>query len=211
MEKKFKRVPFDLELAKDIQSGKTEGRIVTNIYGNELCNVRIICWDRKDIMLPLIGLYETYNHEEGCVFFNEKGLDPYCDREVVYIKLPEEAPKHEFQVGDKVLCFGHDDDEVFEIKEIKENYAYLNDGQRMSFDSMILYYRPKNNEFKPFDKVLVRCSVYTCWQTAFYSHYIKDNNDDKHYVTTSGAYYKGSEILPYIGNERLVGTTNNPE
>jgi hypothetical protein len=70
---------------------------------------------------------------------------------------------------------------------------------------------PKH-EFKPFDKVLVRSEEtgYCIWQAAFYSHF-ENNKGDGHHVTTAGDYYLDGEVIPYAGNEHLVGTTNNPK
>lgn len=64
----------------------------------------------------------------------------------------------------------------------------------------------KKHEFKPFDKVLVRDGT-SVWQAGFYSHSetIKDNN---YYITTAGDLYLEEEIIPYVGNESLVGTTD---
>lgn len=82
-------------------------------------------------------------------------------------------------------------------------------GDDAIFTNLVLEVTDNEPQFKPFDKVLVRCSAYgyTCWRAAFYSHY-EEGNDDKHHVTTSGAYYMDNEILPYEGNEHLVGTTD---
>lgn len=46
-------VVFSLQLAKDIQAGKTKGRIVTR----DGKPVRILCWDAKGDY-PLIGLID---------------------------------------------------------------------------------------------------------------------------------------------------------
>lgn len=54
MEQKLVKVPFDVELAKRIQSGECEGRIVTR----DGENVRILCFDRKGTELPIVALVE---------------------------------------------------------------------------------------------------------------------------------------------------------
>lgn len=61
------------------------------------------------------------------------------------------------------------------------------------------------NDFKPFDRVVVREAKRWPWRAAFYSHY---NPITYHHYTTSGAPI--NEILPYEGNEHLIGTTNEP-
>ena len=102
MEKTYKRVPFDIELAKKIQSGEVEGRIVT-VDGN---NVRILCYDAKTLTENrIIALVSVC----GCEYVGIYFIDGRCyDKEErvvsnIVIELPEETPKHEFKPFDKVL------------------------------------------------------------------------------------------------------------
>ena len=60
-------------------------------------------------------------------------------------------------------------------------------------------------EFKPFDKVLVRNS-FGNWYPNLYSHY----NCFSH-KTITDHYYKDKDIIPYEGNEHLLGTNKEPE
>ena len=64
----------------------------------------------------------------------------------------------------------------------------------------------KHKQFKPFDRVLVREGKKWPWRATFYSHY---NSITYHHYTTSGAPI--NDILPYEGNEHLVGTADDPE
>lgn len=64
----------------------------------------------------------------------------------------------------------------------------------------------KHKEFKPFDKVLVRCEVGYRWCPALYAFY-----DGEYHVTTDSNGYEDNDILPYEGNEDLVGTTDEPD
>lgn len=59
METKYVRAPFNLELAKEITNGTKEGRIVTR--GGE--SIRILCFDRKTDMYPIISLVDVKNQE----------------------------------------------------------------------------------------------------------------------------------------------------
>ena len=59
-------------------------------------------------------------------------------------------------------------------------------------------------ELKPFDKVLVRDSYDDMWRACFFSHIRKDGK----YVTTS---FTWKFCIPYEGNERLLGTTDDFE
>lgn len=59
-------------------------------------------------------------------------------------------------------------------------------------------------KFKPFDKVLVRDSYDDMWRACFFSHI----REDGRYVTTC---FTWKFCIPYEGNERLLGTTDDFE
>lgn len=65
-----------------------------------------------------------------------------------------------------------------------------------------------HKQFKPFDKVLVRNEYNdgNKWTVDLYSHY-----SDDHHVCVGMPLAKDNDILPYEGNEHLVGTTDEPE
>ena len=64
-------------------------------------------------------------------------------------------------------------------------------------------------KFKAFDKVIVRDKdIFLKWTCDFYSHY---DNDIKHHVTSTMTKLQDDDILPYEGNEHLVGTTDSPD
>ena len=213
----YKRVSFDIELAKKIQSEEVEGRIVTG--NNEL--VRIICFDRncgKEI-IPCVALVMDDDTEQIFIA-NSHGLavredDKDLSRQF-YIELIEETPKHKFKVGNKVIIVSTG--ESGEIKNIYEygvivrvygKYDYTDCD--CSFSNIEPY--EEKHEFKPFDKVLVREDDLTSWQAAFFSHIESFEDGERFAITTSGDNYNlaNNEIIPYEGNEHLVGTTNNPE
>ena len=62
-------------------------------------------------------------------------------------------------------------------------------------------------QFKPFDKVLVRDHE-NVWQPDLYGFW--DKCRDNH-TTMTDSYISDSDILPYEGNEELVGTIDEPE
>lgn len=64
-------------------------------------------------------------------------------------------------------------------------------------------------KFKPYDRVLVKDSN-NRWKIDFYSYF---NNEYNAHHTMSYSLYQvpHNEILPYEGNEHLVGTTDEPE
>ena len=62
-------------------------------------------------------------------------------------------------------------------------------------------------EFKPFDKVLVR-EIDPYWSCDLYSHY---NTNSGTHETINVMHVEDDNILPYEGNECLLGTTDEPE
>lgn len=61
------------------------------------------------------------------------------------------------------------------------------------------------NNFKAFDKVLVRDGKNNEWMCDFYSHY--DNETEYHFCV--GGRYEC--CIPYEGYEELLGTTDSPQ
>lgn len=61
-------------------------------------------------------------------------------------------------------------------------------------------------KFKPFDKVIIRLSNHDTWKADFYSHYCTNGEA----YTVGGVHISDPRyILPYEGNESLLGTTDN--
>lgn len=63
----------------------------------------------------------------------------------------------------------------------------------------------KLHEFKPFDKVLVRNKDSEIWKADLFSHYVPIPTAPYACVTDCYRY-----CIPYVGNDYLVGTSNNP-
>lgn len=66
----------------------------------------------------------------------------------------------------------------------------------------------EGQEFKAYDRVLVRDKDDERWQAAFYDQYLADEEKYPHHVI-SGACF--TQCIPYAGNEHLLGTTDSPE
>lgn len=97
------------------------------------------------------------------------------------------------------------------LKSHRKNGWFSTD--ESSYDIMIEIEEPKQEcQFKPFDKVLVRDedNGYRIWNAAFYSHFYI-GRDNGYHVTTAGDLYLDGEIIPYEGNEHLLGTTDKPK
>lgn len=64
----------------------------------------------------------------------------------------------------------------------------------------------EGQEFKAYDRVLVRDKDDERWQAAFYDQYLADEEKYPHHVI-SGACF--TQCIPYEGNEHLLGTTDS--
>ena len=92
---KTKIIPFDLEMAIEIQKGKIEGKIKTRNGSN----IRIICFDRKSTpsIVALVGDYEDtilYYASGRFLEKGESGLD-------IMLEVPDNEAR--FKPFDKVL------------------------------------------------------------------------------------------------------------
>lgn len=68
----------------------------------------------------------------------------------------------------------------------------------------------KHKHFRPYDRVLVRDSE-NRWQIDFYSHWSKEHG---RYITLAYGnefLITDGDVLPFEGNEHLVGTSDEPE
>lgn len=92
IEQNYKRIPFNVELAKKIVNGKVKGRIVT-MEGRK---VRIVCWDKKPIDeramdLPIVALLQNDCEGEMLNTYTEEGLASspnYKNRYNLIIEIP---------------------------------------------------------------------------------------------------------------------------
>lgn len=69
MEKKYVKVPFDVEMAKKITEKTVEGRIVTRCG----FTARVICWDRFGRDNPLVVLFNN-EKDEVVICYNNDGV-----------------------------------------------------------------------------------------------------------------------------------------
>lgn len=101
METKMITIPFEVELAKEIQTGTKPGKIVTR----DGKDARVVCWDRQDDTYPIVVLFwnkersnefcKTYRNN-GC--FLENGEENKYD---LTLQVPEWT---QFKDGDVLTC-----------------------------------------------------------------------------------------------------------
>lgn len=84
--------------------------------------------------------------------------------------------------------------------------SFYNSSRTLITADQILKIIIDDDEFKPFDKVLVRDDDEAQWEIQLFRSY----EPDKHYPYICLSYgYK--QCIPFEGNEHLLGTTNKPE
>ena len=99
METKMITIPFDVELAKEIQAGTKPGKIVIR----DGRSVRIVCWDMNDENYPIAGIITNYDGRESITTFTEAGRyrksgEDNCD---LCLLIPEWT---QFKDGDVLAC-----------------------------------------------------------------------------------------------------------
>lgn len=127
METKYVKVPFDVELAKKITNGEVEGKIVTR----DGTNARIICFDREDERLPIVGLVKVEAVEVGDVKL--EGGEMICP-----FHLDGMDGRRKFS------CHGNPNDLMLEVPE----YTTFKDGDVITFDECETILIAKGNPYK---------------------------------------------------------------
>ena len=103
---KTKRIDFDIDLAKKIQAGEAQGRIVTR----DGQPARIICWDKKCDEYPIVALimaYEGNNEAVNVYTASGQTYETYKPTDIL-LEVPDDTPN--FKPYDKVLVR----DKIFE-------------------------------------------------------------------------------------------------
>lgn len=108
MEKKYIKVPFDVEMAKRIQNKECEGRIATK----KDYHIRVVCWDRKG-PAPIIGLIDIGDGSENVEHYYSNGVSLHKHDEENGWNLMLEIPENmAFKDGDIVVT----DDKIVVIR-----------------------------------------------------------------------------------------------
>ena len=98
MEQKMITIPFEVEKAKKIQAGELPGKIVTRCG----YNVRIVCWDMKGRIYPILALVDIDNDYEDEVIFTSEGFAHDNGRDFdLMLQVPEWM---QYKDGDVIYC-----------------------------------------------------------------------------------------------------------
>ena len=149
---------------------------------------------------------------DGNLTVNNEEYDFLCTSDL-YIPASEEAKKELF---DKMKEAGYKwNADTLELEKLESKFKkgdVLIDRQNTLFlvTGDIIDDKKQHTlikqEFKPFDKVLVRNATNEKWSINLFSYYNKENKIFP-YVCIDGNYH---HCMPYEGNEYIVGTTTNP-
>lgn len=131
METKMIKIPFEVEMAKRIQNGECEGRIVTR----DDKSVRIVCFDAKqdDSIVALIS-YDNAERvksyaKDGMVF--QEGTSPND----LMLEVPEYMT---FKDGD-IVAFGGNDDHVGIFKSLNLKEKTFSSYATLASKSLVFY------------------------------------------------------------------------
>lgn len=187
-----------------------------NSFGNAKCYCAINCYGK------LIFNSANWAFIKGCRFATEeektKLFDAIKDNGYKWnpeTKTLEKLVEPKFKVGDKIQSVISSSyytvvdikNDLYFIKSDTEKYPY-----QVPFSNEINYKLAPNKfgitNLKPFDKVLVRHNKDNKWCCSFFSHIDKDLHSHCYkFVTTAGKSYP--HCIPYEGNQKLRGTTND--
>lgn len=119
-------------------------------------------------------------------------------KEIELVRVDEELPK-------PIRVREHSTSQSLE--SFYPDGSYLRGGECMLFPSKDK--REWQNitlGLKPFDRVLVKYTKHDSWEIEFFNHYT--DNKEKPYMCLNGAC---EYCIPYEGNEKYLGKTENPE
>lgn len=112
--------------------------------------------------------------------------------------------------GEKVFCVcRYDGSEKIYKKYISGFICDKKDYPFISTDGCFAHaepYKESEHEFKPFDKVLVRDQDCKMWKIDLFQNY----NPDYQQYPYCCLYASWNQCISYEGNEKLLGTNNNP-
>ena len=130
-------------------------------------------------------------------------------------KTLQKLVEPKFKVGDKIQSVISSS--YYTVVDIKNDLYFIKSDTekspyQVSFSNEINYELVPSkfdiNTLKPFDKVLVRHNKDNKWCCSFFSHIDKDLHSHCYkFVTTAGKSYP--HCIPYEGNQKLRGTTND--
>lgn len=128
----FKRVPFNLELAKKIANKETKGRIVTR-DGRQ---VRIICFDKIGVhgACQIVALFRVHPDEETVFTFSNEGVYRFGNKTCYDLFL--EVPTSNFEPQKWQPCLVRNGEERPWVIQVYSHTDYQ--GRKLFYDGCYL-------------------------------------------------------------------------
>lgn len=153
----MKKIPFNINLRSQIQSEENGYKGRYKVQTREGESVRIICWDKKDTMFPIIALVEDSSHyHENMRLFRSNGkyYPTTCESSTDLCLVDTFEPK--FKIGDKVKY--KFTTSTFTIEAVGNTGYVLSNGGFILFKNEDLYELvPEELKLAEFEKELANC------------------------------------------------------
>lgn len=187
-----------------------------NSFGNAECYCAINCFGE------LIFNSDNWTSIKGCKLATPKDKEKLFDaiKENGYnwnpeTKTLEKLPEPKFKVGDEIVkrnsisnswIVSSVSSEYYGLKSSNgiEGIGVLSVSEQDNYEILPKTDKFDVTNFEPFMKVLVRSHNSDVWECDFFSLYNPECSNRFHCI---GAWY--NICIPYIGNEHLLGTTND--
>lgn len=157
----MKTIPFDIKLRKDIQSEENEYKGRYKVQTKSGKPVRIICWDKKEIMYPIVALVEIYDSYEASLLFCNNGKYYTGGDESSYDLCLIDTWEHKFKVGDKVR-YRYSNRTVYKIVNVIGSHYVVSLSDQSTrvipfWNDDFLELVPKESEQTDFEKEFANC------------------------------------------------------
>ena len=202
-------------------------------YEEFLCTTERYTIEDKDKAQIYIGIIEerlggklnreTLEVEKAQPEFKDGDIITFKDRIIIiYNTSIEKSPERteiyyhaclkegELTVNEYLMSYGFGEGWYSSTEEEKQHLfdALAKKNKAWDAEKKMIVDLKTLQKFKPFDKVIIRLGDHDTWKADFYSHYCANGEA---YTVGDVHISDPRYILPYEGNESLLGTANSPE
>ena len=202
-------------------------------YEEFLCTTERYAIEDKDKAQIYIGIIEerlggklnreTLEVEKAQPEFKDGDIITFKDRIIIiYNTSIEKSPERteiyyhaclkegELTVNEYLMSYGFGEGWYSSTEEEKQHLfdALAKKNKAWDAEKKMIVDLKTLQKFKPFDKVIIRLGDHDTWKADFYSHYCANGEA---YTVGDVHISDPRYILPYEGNESLLGTANSPK
>lgn len=202
-------------------------------YEEFLCTTERYTIEDKDKAQIYIGIIEerlggklnreTLEVEKAQPEFKDGDIITFKDRIIIiYNTSIEKSPERteiyyhaclkegELTVNEYLMSYGFGEGWYSSTEEEKQHLfdALAKKNKAWDAEKKMIVDLKTLQKFKPFDKVIIRLGDHDTWKADFYSHYCANGEA---YTVGDVHISDPRYILPYEGNESLLGTANSPK